>query len=263
MSRALFKKAIPFKGVRRFKGFTLLEVMIAISILILALTALIGHEGVAIQMSDYSNRVSQATLLAQSKMLDLEHTLLKDSIDALDNCETGDFRDEDMRKFEWEACAYKLEIEPGAVEALTEQVMTMITGFSGGGIDLQAAGNLAAAAAAQGQGGGAGDQILMAMSAIPMFLQNLEDKVRKVRVVVKWTDAVDTRTVVMERFVTSLGVGQQAVVNPNAVAGEEDPNAAGGAGGAGAGAGAGGTGGGGGSKNQGNDPLLGEEGVIK
>ncbi|MCA9524946.1 MAG: prepilin-type N-terminal cleavage/methylation domain-containing protein [Myxococcales bacterium] len=218
---------------RRVRGFTLLEVMIAMAILILALTALLGHEGVAIQMSDFSNQASRATLLAQGKMLDLEHKLLKDSIDVLDNCESGDFRDIEMRKFEWEACAYKLEIEDGAVERLTEQVMALLTGFSGGGMDTGAIAGLAAAAqSANPDDPGAKmlGQIQMAVGAIPFFLQNLEDKVRKVRLVVKWKDAVADRTVILERFVTSLGVGQQAVktdlppdqVDPDDVAPKDD-----------------------------------------
>ena len=73
-------------------------------------------------------------------------------------------------------------------------------------------------------------QIQMAVGAIPFFLQNLEDKVRKVRLVVKWRDAVADRTVILERFVTSLGVGQQAVktdlppdqVDPDDVAPKDD-----------------------------------------
>ena len=79
---------------RQQAGFTLLEVMIALAILAVALSALLGHEGVAVQMSDYSNKVSQANLLAYGKLLDMEHKLINDSIDVLDNCEDGDFRDE-------------------------------------------------------------------------------------------------------------------------------------------------------------------------
>lgn len=197
------------------KGFTLLEVMIAMAILILALTALFGHEGVAIQMSDYSNKMSQAVMLGQGKMLDIEYKMLKDSIDIYDNCEDGDFRGEEMKRFKWKVCAYKIEMDDGAAEAITEQFMSMISGFMGGG-DLGALGGLAAAA-----GGGGNDKlnralgsITAAVGAIPFFLQQLEDKVRKVRLEVTWKDAVDQRTLLFERYVTNLGVGdetQQAV----------------------------------------------------
>ena len=107
-------------GRRPQRGFTLLEVMIAMSILAMALVALLGHEGVAIQMSDYSNRLSQATLLAQGKFLDVEHTLLTDGMDTLDDCRDGDFRDEGFRRFEWKACGYPLEVAEGTADNLNE-----------------------------------------------------------------------------------------------------------------------------------------------
>jgi general secretion pathway protein I len=192
-------------------GFTLLEVMIAMAILILALTALFGHEGVAIQMSDYSNKMSQAVMLGQGKMLDIEYKMLKDSIDIYDNCEEGDFRAEEMRRFSWKVCAYKIEMDDGAAEAITEQFMSMISGFMGGG-DVSALGGLAAAA-----GGGGGNarldralgSITAAVGAIPFFLQQLEDKVRKVRLEITWADAVDERMLLFERYVTNLGVGDE------------------------------------------------------
>lgn len=189
------------------KGFTLLEVMIAMAILILALTALFGHEGVAIQMSDYSNKMSQAVLLGQGKMLDVEHKLLKDSIDVYDNCEEGDFRDESMPRFNWKVCTYKIEMDDGAAEAITEQFMSLLSGFLGG-IDPNAA-----VGAASMLGGDAGQKVAnsiqMAIGAIPLFLQQLEDKVRKVRLEITWADAVDARSVLLERYVTSLGVGDE------------------------------------------------------
>ena len=192
------------------KGFTLLEVMIAMAILILALTALFGHEGVAIQMSDYSNKMSQAVLLGQGKMLDLEHKMLKDSINVFDNCEEGDFRDVQMARFKWKACTYKIEMDDGAAEQITEQFMSLISGFLGGGN----IGGLAGAA-----GGGANmDKVLgsltAAIGAIPFFLSQLEDKVRKVRLEITWTDAVDDRLVLLERYVTNLGVGNEAQPPP-------------------------------------------------
>ena len=192
------------------KGFTLLEVMIAMAILILALAALFGHEGVAIQMSDYSNKMSQAVLLGQGKMLDAEHKMLTDSIDIFDNCEDGDFRDVEMPRFSWKVCTYKIEMDDGAAEQITEQFMSLISGFLGGG-NAAALGGLAGAA---GGGGPNMDRALgsitAAIGAIPFFLQQLEDKVRKVRLEITWTDAVDVRTVLLERYITNLGVGNQS-----------------------------------------------------
>lgn len=185
---------------RSVRGFTLLEVMIAMAILAMSLTALLGHEGIAIQMSGFSNRLSQATLLSRGKMYDIEHKLLKDSIDLYDNCEEGDFRDEGFRRFKWKVCAYKLELNESAAEALTERFTAMLGGGAGG--------------ASPGSGGGAGGalqgasmqmQLQMMLGMLPTFLQNLEDKIRKVRLEVTWKDAIRPRSMVIERFVTSLG----------------------------------------------------------
>ncbi len=171
-------------------GFTLLEVMIAMAILALALAALLGNEGISIQMSDFSNRLTQATLLAQGKMYDVENTLLDDGMESLDDCEEGDFRSEDFRRFRWKACAYKLELDEGATENLQQEFLNLLGGM---GMEIQ-----------DGSGGVAG-QIMQASAAIPTFLQQLEDKVRKVRLEVSWKDAVGKRQVVFERFITSLG----------------------------------------------------------
>ena len=46
------------------RGFSLLEVLVAMAILVVALAALLGHQGVGIQMADFSNRVSQRGFVA-------------------------------------------------------------------------------------------------------------------------------------------------------------------------------------------------------
>jgi prepilin-type N-terminal cleavage/methylation domain-containing protein len=182
---------------RRQAGFTLLEVMIAMTILALALAALMGHESVAVQMSDYSNRVSQANLLAYGKLLDLEHSVIKDGMDSLDNCDEGDFRDEGFRDFRWKACAYKLEIEDGATEQIADQVISGLSGTFG--INISDPSSLSADQ--QRQIG----QLQQGIAAIPFFLQKLEDKVRKIRLEITWRDMLEDRVLIVERFVTILG----------------------------------------------------------
>lgn len=190
------------------RGFSLLELMVAMAILAFALVALLGHQGVAIQMSDYSNRVSQATFLAEGKMLDIEHKLLKDSIDSLDNCEDGDFREEGFRRYRWKACAFPLEIQEGAGEQLTERFSALFMGFAGG--DAAGAGSAMGASGAGAGGMSSGmeramGQLAMATGMIPSFLQQLEDQIRKVRLEVTWRDQVQERRLLIERFITALG----------------------------------------------------------
>ncbi len=188
------------------KGFTLLEVLIAMSLLALGLAALIGHQSVAVQMSHSSNQLGQANLLAQGKLLDLEHLLISESMDVLDNCEDGNFRREDFDEFEWKACAYKLEIDDGAVEQIGEQLLSTLSGSMGlNFMDTESLSD------DQSKLLGQATQLL---GAIPMFLQRLEDKVRKVRVEVTWEDNVGERSVVVERFVTSLGAGKKGTPPP-------------------------------------------------
>ena len=53
-------------------GFTLLEVLIALAIVGIALVTLIGLETRTILLAERQQRVTQATLLAQGKMTEIE-----------------------------------------------------------------------------------------------------------------------------------------------------------------------------------------------
>lgn len=188
------------------RGFTLLEVLVAMSLLALGLAALLGHQAVSVQMSHSSNQLGQANLLAQGKLLDLEHTLTSESMDVLDNCDDGNFRKEDFDEFEWKACAYKLEIEDGAIEQIGEQLLSTLSGSMGlNFMDTESLSDDQAKLLGQAT---------QFLGAIPIFLQRLEDKVRKVRLEITWNDAVGERSVVVERFVTSFGTSKKGAPPP-------------------------------------------------
>ena len=195
------------------KGFTLLEVLIAMAILAFAFAALLGHQSVAIQSSDYSNRVSQASFLLQSKLLDVKHKILTESIDLYDQCDSGDFKNDGFRgkqnRYQWKVCTFKLEMQEGMGEQLTERFASLLMGFSGEGMSALG-GGLGGLGGGMGNGMGNGmekamGQIAMATGMVPRFLQQLEDQIRKVRIQVSWKDQINTRKLVIERFVTSLG----------------------------------------------------------
>ena len=204
-------------------AFSLLELLVAMSILAFALVALLGHQGVSIQMSDYSNKMSQAIFLAESKLLDIENDVLTDSIDAYDNCQEGNFKSEGLKKFKWKACTFKLEVAEGASEMITERFMSIFTGL-GAGLGEGGSGasdaskssstptpnSSAMGSGAMGMGGGnpmeqAMGQVAMATGMIPSFLQQLQDQIRKVKLEITWKDSTQERKFVVERFITSLG----------------------------------------------------------
>lgn len=90
-------------------GFTLLEVMVALSIIVIVLTALIGTQSQGMSMAIESKFNTTAALLARDKMSRLE--LVEDDEISSDS---GDFGD-DFAPYQW-----KLEVEPLQIPGLEE-----------------------------------------------------------------------------------------------------------------------------------------------
>ena len=72
------------------RGFTLLEVMIAVAIIAIALMAVLGSQSQGLSLAGESRFNRTATLLAQGKMAEIE--AVKDQKDL--NSDAGDFGDE-------------------------------------------------------------------------------------------------------------------------------------------------------------------------
>ena len=91
------------------KGFTLLEVMVALSIIVIVLTALIGTQSQGMSMAIESKFNTTAALLARDKMSRLE--LVPDDEISSDS---GDFGD-DFAPYGW-----TLEVEPLHIPGVEE-----------------------------------------------------------------------------------------------------------------------------------------------
>ena len=94
------------------KGFTLLEVMIAVAIMGIALTALLGSQSQSVSFANSARFETNAALLAQSKMSEMTvrapEMLTSDS---------GDFGD-DYPGYTWEATVSDVTLE--GVESLSD-----------------------------------------------------------------------------------------------------------------------------------------------
>ena len=86
---------------RLSKGFTLLEICIALAILTISVAILVDSQGAAVWMAKDTNRIRTATILAEEKMteamLRLEEEGWKDS-DINEDGDFDDFGEEDFRQ---------------------------------------------------------------------------------------------------------------------------------------------------------------------
>ena len=103
------------------KGFTLLEIMIAVAIIAIALTALLGSQSQSVYFANSAKFETMATLLAQSKMSEL---VLEDSFSLSSN--NGDFGD-DFPGYAWKATIDDIVIEGIDVSDYLKQIDLVVT----------------------------------------------------------------------------------------------------------------------------------------
>jgi general secretion pathway protein I len=214
--------------LRRARGFSLLEVMVAIAILGLVLTVILSAQGGLAASNRSASNMGQAVSLGRCKMSEIEENLLKmgypelDAIDTAVPCCEGE-------KSDVFACTTRVEkvempnfnsgnslgdggalIGPGAAQAAGSGGIPGLVNpaGSGGGLNLNVDAGLAGLGSSlAGQlGGGAGTQGLLSMvmgiiypSLKPMF----EASIRRVTVTVKWKEGTNDRELPLVQYVTN------------------------------------------------------------
>lgn len=103
-------------------GFTLLEVMIAMAIIAIALTAVLGSQSQSVSLASEAKFYTTASLLAQSKMAELdvmpEQELMSDS---------GDFG-EDFSGYSWQVSVSDVVLDmPGKVPDYLKRIDLQIS----------------------------------------------------------------------------------------------------------------------------------------
>ncbi|MFH1728397.1 MAG: prepilin-type N-terminal cleavage/methylation domain-containing protein [Pseudomonadota bacterium] len=85
------------------RGFTLLEVMIAMSIMAIVMIAILNSQSVAIKLFGYSDSITKAAILAKLKMSKLELEYKGKFFGEIPESVSGDFEEEGYPDFKWEA----------------------------------------------------------------------------------------------------------------------------------------------------------------
>ena len=229
------------------RAFTLLEVVVALAILGVSLVAVLDINAGAVYSHVYAKKLTVATLLARSKMTDLEQKLYDEPLSIDDDEDSGDFSAEGWPGYKWRAKV----IVPKTNGLSPEQLFGALFNFpmmGGGGKDGAGGGILgslfggggasgglgagAAAAAAAGgpQAAGAGGLLGalgpmagMAQQQFTTMVDQLQKSVREVHLTVSWKEGKLTESVDLVTHIVSLGPGSDR--NGGAAAASGSPNA--------------------------------------
>lgn len=208
----------------RRRGFTLLEVMVALALLAASLMALSDLTGNALRNHVYARDLSAATLLARGKMAELTQKYEDQGFKDFDEEEHGDFADEGRADVRW-----RLQLVRPDAELSADQLMAMLSGAGGdpqqlisavmGGAGLAGA---AGSSTSGAQGGTtttnpmAGVMAGILQSRLTAFGEAIKRSFREMRLSVAWRDGAQDRGFTV---VTHL-----LVINPMAPGGARGDN---------------------------------------
>lgn len=198
--------------MRRTRGFTLLETVVALAILALALMAIFDINSGAVSNHAYSKKLTVATLLARSKMTDLEQKLYDEGFSNDDDEESGDFSQEGWDNFKWRAKIIAPQTDGVSPEQLIGAIFNLPIGEGG---DMSGLASMFGGGGADGKSGSsqattnpmAGAAMGMAQPMFTQMVQQITQTVREVHLTVYWKDGTEVESLDLVTHVVSLGPG--------------------------------------------------------
>jgi general secretion pathway protein I len=206
------------------RGFTLLEVMVAMAILALGLTTILSSQTGLFATTRRVQLETEAASLVRCKMSEIELDLLQNGFGIVDETESGECcQDEDTGRFQCEWSIETVQLpEPAPPEATEEDSLDLDSSSSEPSADALASGDLAQAiptgdeslssvgsvedlagtlAPSEPEGGGI---IGMALSMVyPSLKPMLEASIRKVKVKVLWREGEKERSFEVIQYITN------------------------------------------------------------
>ena len=191
------------------RGFTLIEMMIAIFILATSMAVLLGTQSTSMRLMGYANNTSVITMLTRAKMQDIEYEVqrtIKDEGVKEDYVEEyrGDFSDIGYDDIYWEAKVQSIELSDDASNDFVESVTNQLYGT---GDDT---GTLS--------GNTTITQFLpMMVSFMPTIINQLGQRIRRITLTTTWDYLGVEQSLTVSQFVVILEA--DASVSGSAVSG--------------------------------------------
>jgi len=197
------------------RGFSLLEVMVALAIFGLMLSGILAAQAGLSASNKKAANMGEATTLARCKMTELEEKLLKLGYPAIDDVDNGVVCCEGAATSTF-TCDYKVEKvtmpDPPTSTMSMDGGVGALMGMGGdagpaGGATLDLDGGLSSVGSALGMGtgsGGAAGLVDMAMGIVyPMMKPMMEASIRKITVTVRWKEGPSAQEFVLAQYVTN------------------------------------------------------------
>ncbi|MBX5483821.1 MAG: prepilin-type N-terminal cleavage/methylation domain-containing protein [Myxococcaceae bacterium] len=211
------------RRARSQRGFTLLEAAVAMSMLATSLVGLYYINYGAMQNHAYSKQLTVASLLARSKMVDLEQHLYDDGMQLDDEELDGDFEEEGWPSFKWRATIIAPKTDGLPPEQLLPALFNMPVGAGTGEggkdgtqdplsamaslfLGSMGAGGVDASAAGAGAGALGGMSGLM-QTQLNQLVDQITKTVREVHLTVYWKDGKNVESFDVVTHVVSMGPG--------------------------------------------------------
>ena len=166
--------------MRGARGFTLLEVMVAMAILAMALTGILSANARNVVLTERAKMTTIAVQLLRMRFVELEDEIAESGFPEADEERAGTFDDAGHPELRWAVKVTKVEL-PVNQQQIQEAAQAKSGGGAGsgsgslGGLDLQS-GPLAGAGA-------------MITQSFEMFRGGLEASIRHVRIEVAWNES--------------------------------------------------------------------------
>jgi general secretion pathway protein I len=211
----------------RAAGFTLLEVVVALAILGVALVAILDLNIQAVQKHVYAKKLTVATLLARSKMIDLEQDLFDKGLSPDDEEDSGDFGEDGWPSYKWRARIIAPKTNGLSPDQLFGALLNLplgdgadgpggllsgLFGTSGKGLDGKSSSTKTAASGEPTKDpmsmlGALGPMAGVASQQFTQMVDQLQKSVREVHLTVSWKEGRLTESIDLVTHIVSLGPG--------------------------------------------------------
>jgi general secretion pathway protein I len=130
-------------SLRSRQGFTLIEVAIALAILAVVLVSLLEVQATSLNNASRARGLTIATILARSKMIDIEKKLFDEGFIVGEDTEEGDFEEEGHKDYTWKYRVVEVEIDLSSLSSMcggfgeeveegsTAECESLLSGFGG------------------------------------------------------------------------------------------------------------------------------------